>query len=159
MQRSDFPRFRELMAGMAKLYERELDAPVLDAYWLALADWSLEEFERAAAHLMATSAFMPRPAHFTALRKAETPTAGEAWARVLEHVKGAYRDGSGIDRGGPIDQAARGLGGYRVIAFYDTAYLGALERRFAEYYATANDITEQRSVLPPPRALKELAHG
>ena len=80
MQQSDFQRFRAVMTGMAKVYERELDALLLDAYWVALRDWSLEDFERAAGELMRTNEFMPRPAAFNALRKAATKLlASEAW--------------------------------------------------------------------------------
>ena len=79
MNTDDFPRFRSVLAGMAKLYERELDGPLLDAYWLALGDWSLGDFEQASRRLMATSRFMPRPADYHELRKqAGAMTAGEA---------------------------------------------------------------------------------
>lgn len=86
MQQADFTRFRAVMTGMGELYQRELSGPLLDAYWLALRDWPLAEFEAAAAHLMATATFMPRPAEFNALRKAGRQTAGEAWLAVLENV-------------------------------------------------------------------------
>jgi hypothetical protein len=134
MQRTDFERFRAVMTGMAKLYERELDAPLLDAYWLSLRDWDLAQFEAAAAYLMQTCEFMPRPAAFTKLREASRPSAGESWARVLEHIKGAYRDGAGLDDGGPIDRAVQALGGYAAIAFRNIDHLHFVERRFVERY-------------------------
>jgi hypothetical protein len=80
MQANDRNRFFAVMNGMAKVYERELDPLVLDAYWVALRDWSLEEFESAAGHLMRSSEFMPRPAQFHALKQAATTKdAHSAW--------------------------------------------------------------------------------
>lgn len=146
MQQADFQRFHAIMTGMAKVYEREIDNPLLDAYWLALGDWSLGEFERGAATLMRTSKFMPRPADFNDLRKADRPTAGEAWARVLEHCKrGRYRDGSGIDP--EIDQAVRALGGYRAIAMTEVDQLRFVERRFAEHYGDIEGAQDARAAL------------
>lgn len=144
MQPADMDRFRAVMAGMAKLYERELDAPLMDAYWLALRRWSLHEFEQAAGHLMTTSKFMPRPADFNELRKAARPTAGEAWAEVLEHIKGGYRSG-GLNP--ETDHAVRTLGGYRALAMLDADQLPWLERRFAEHYGDMAAVAETRTAL------------
>lgn len=149
MQTDDFPRFRQVMAGMAKVYERDLDAVLLDGYWLALRDWPLADFERAAAHLIATAEHMPRPAAFTALRKPLTRVnPGDAWARVLDHCRaGAYRDGSGIDQGGAIDRAVAGLGGYQAVAMHDIDKLHFLERRFAERLEDAVETGQAAAVL------------
>lgn len=168
MQQSDFQHFHAVMLGMSKIYERELDQPLLDAYWLALRDWPLQEFERAAAQLMRTSRFMPRPADFTVLRRAERPTAGEAWALVLEHLRtGAYRWDSGpptwndampkLDRS--IERSVRALGGYRALAMMPIDQLPWQERRFAQHYAEMTEVEETRAalgfggddpMLPPP---------
>lgn len=146
MERNDFERFRDVMTGMAKVYERELDGLVLDAYWMALRDWTLAEFERAAAHLIAHSEFMPRPAAFNAMRQSMAqPTVGEAWARVLEHIKGPYRSGMGIDDGGPIDTAVAGLDGYRELALCEVQFLPRL--RFAERYEEALDMATLRPAI------------
>lgn len=151
MEQVDFPRFRAVMAGMAKVYEREIDGPLLDAYWLALRAWSLVDFEAAAGHLMATSEFMPRPAAFTALRKAGRPTPAEAWAKAVASCKTAWTPQGyvGGTSGDPhIDAAVRGLGGYSAIAMCDTDKLPFLERRFCEHYETVQDATETREALP-----------
>lgn len=148
MQVSDFKRFAALMNGMAKMYERELDEPLLDAYWMALRDWPFEEFERAAAHLMQTSEFMPRAAAFTALRKVGRPTVGEAWARAVQHCEsGAWRSGGTCGDAG-IDNAVGMIGGYRAIALCEQSKLGFIERRFAEHYETAEDAKDARAALP-----------
>lgn len=158
MQQSDFKRFNALMNGMAKLYERELDRAVLDAYWLALGDWTLEAFEAAAAQLMRTSKFMPRPADFHELRKAGRLTAGEAWARVLEYVRKDYChwQGGGVSKLGSvpepdgvlIDRAVKAIGGYQAIAMSQTDQTHFLEKRFCDHYHSIQDATEIREAVP-----------
>ncbi len=171
MQAEDFGRFRSVMAGMAKLYEREIDGPLLDAYWLALRTWSLPDFEAAAGRLMATETFMPRPADFNALRKASRPTSGEAWSVVLDHVRsGRYRWSDGGTTFTPnappppdelTNAAVRALGGYKAIAMIDEDQLPFLERRFAEHYTSMQDAAEIRQSLPQiagPPARELLGH-
>jgi hypothetical protein len=147
MQADDFPRFRAVLAGMAKVYERELDGPLLDAYWLALRDWSLPEFEQAAGHLLANSRFMPRPAEFTELRKGQRMTPGEAWAEALDHVrKGLHHFG---DKASPdVERAVAAIGGWRAVAYTPEDGLRFLEQRFAKHYAEIRDAVDVREEVP-----------
>lgn len=147
MRAEDFPRFREVLAGMAEMFKHELSGPLLDAYWLALKDWPLVEFEQAAAHLLGTEEFMPRPVKFNALRKANRPTSGEGFAIAVAHAaSGAWREGGCSDP--MVNQAVRSLGGWRVIAMCDEDKLPFLERRFAEHFETITDAEDVRDALP-----------
>ena len=148
MSPTDGQRFRDLLRGMARALGSDIDTVTLDVYWLALSDWTIAEFETAVAHLLRNSKFMPRPAEFTALKKAGKFTAAEAWDAVLEHCKGAYRDGSGIDNGGPVDMAVRGIGGYRAVAMHDLDYLPILQRQFADRFAELDDVMQIRDSVP-----------
>jgi hypothetical protein len=154
MQPADFTRFRNVMFGMGKLYERELDQVVLDTYWLALRDWSLEEFEACAVQLMRSARFMPRPADFNDLRKAALPTKGEAWARVLQHCKSGYRDGKGLTP--EIDRAVHALGGYRYLAMAPIDQLQWHEKRFAEHYEDMAEAEEKRDPFRLPASVRNL---
>lgn len=146
MQQSDFIRFREVLAGMAELYQRELSNQLLDVYWLSLKSWTLKDFQDAAAHLMATATFMPRPSDFTALKRAGEPTSGEAWATALGSC-GCWRGGN--IPGGRIDRAVRAIGGYRTIAMADIeTALPHIERRFKEAYEELTDVEETREQVP-----------
>lgn len=156
MRPNDFTRFRDVMTGMAEMYGREMSNPLLDAYWLALGNWPLSAFEAAARHLMATSPFMPKPADFTALRKAGRPTAGEAWI-IARAACGSCREvtaaganyGSGGTCGDPlIDRAVNAIGGYRAIAMCDSDKLHFLERRFAEHFESLQDAEDVRAEIP-----------
>lgn len=149
MQQTDFARFRAVMAGISELFQRELSKPLLDAYWLALASWTLAEFEQAAQHLMGTSTFMPRPVDFNALRKAGRPTSAEAWLTArgsLRWTINGYVEADGVDP--LVSQALRAIGGANVLAMCDDDKLTFLERRFHEAYEALQDSTDTRKAVP-----------
>lgn len=147
MRTEDFERFHAVLAGMAELYNRDLSPVLLDAYWLALRDWSLTDFEQVAGHLMGTATFMPRPADFNALRKAGQETAAEAWVRVVRQSP-RWRTGEQGDEDPLIDACIRAIGGNEVIAMTDVADLHWLEKRFTAAYDELRDATETRLALP-----------
>ena len=151
MQQSDLTRFQEVMNGMAKVYEREIDAPLLDAYWLALRDWMLADFEQGAGHLMAVSKFMPRPADFNELRKAGRKTPGEAWTLAVKSCTSARIPGghAGGSSGDPlIDRAVEAIGGYGAIAMCELDKLPFMERRFAEHLEDMTEAVTTREAVP-----------
>lgn len=150
MQASDFPRFQSVMTGMAELYQRELSAPLLDAYWLALADWNLQEFEAAAAQLMKTEEFMPRPVAFNKLRKAGRVTAAEVWIEVLEHARHDspnFMNGHVRGLSDLANRALRAIGGLSTVAMSDPSKTTFLERRFSEVYDQMDESDEVREAL------------
>lgn len=147
MQQADFTRFRAVMAGMAEMYQRELSGTLLDAYWMALRDWTLADFEAAAGHLMAANTFMPRPSDFNALRKAGRETAAEAWVRVVRESP-RWRNGLKGDADPLIDACIRAIGGNETIAMTDLEQLHWLEKRFAEAYEELRDVHEHRESVP-----------
>lgn len=146
MKQDDFKRFNAVMNAMAKLYEKEIDEAVLDLYWITLRDWSLPDFESAAAHLMGKLVFMPRPSDFNALKRAGELTAGEAWEIALKKCTCWH---GGETPGGRIDRAAKAIGGYHAIAMADQqTALPHLERRFKEAYEELSDVEPVRQALP-----------
>lgn len=147
MEETNFKRFREILVGMAKVFEREIDAATLDGYWLSLSMWPIQDFEAAAAQLLQTSQFMPRPADFAAIRNAGRPTAGEAWIKALRHASSsAYRKGLLDDE--MINNAAAAVGGYGAIAMCTNSSLHFLERRFVEHFTDMRDANDVRQALP-----------
>lgn len=148
MKPADRKSFLEVVIGFAELKGKQLSAPALELYWRAMQSWTLEQFQVAAEHLVRSSEFFPVPADFERLKKAGKITAAEAWDAILQHCKGAYRDGSGIDNGGPVDMAVRGIGGYRAIAMHDLNYLPILQRQFADRFAELDDVMEIRHCVP-----------
>lgn len=130
MNATDFPKFKSLMNGMSRMYGQDSDGAVLDAYWLALRDWSLKDFEDAAALLMRTAKFMPRPSEFHELRKANEPTAGEAWTKVLETIRTMNpREGARIDD--RTDRVIGAMGGYGNLAMANSESLPFRAKEFA----------------------------
>lgn len=147
----DFKRFNAVMNGMAKVYERELDAVVLDVYWLSLSDWTLTDFESAAGHLMRTCRFMPRPIDFSELAKAGKPSAAEAWIEVLDHARHDspnFMNGHVQGLSEIANRALRAIGGLHTVAMSDISKTTFLEKRFAEVYDQMNESDETREAVP-----------
>lgn len=146
MRPQDRDPFVRTVIGFAELRGKTLSAPAIEIYWRAMQDWPIDEFQAAAQHLIRACQFMPTPYDFEQLRKAAKPTAGEAFARAVQHAaSSAYRNGELGDA--QIDSAVRALGGYVAIAMCDTDKLHFLERRFAEHYEALGDALIVRSEL------------
>lgn len=161
MAPDDFPRFRAVLAGMAELYQRELSATLLDAYWLALRPWTLADFEVAAAHLMATKTFMPRPAEWNELRKAELPTAGEAWESAIAACLGWRYGTATVDD--LTDRVVRMVGGYERLAMEPLDTQHFTRNKFIELYDELAETEATREAVPqlagPPTTPRLTAGG
>jgi hypothetical protein len=144
MKNADRKKFAEIILGFAELKGKQLSAPAIELYWNAMQPWSIEEFQGAANVLIRRCEFMPTPKDFEDLRRAELPTAGEAWARVLAAVRSSsYAEG--VDP--QIDRAVAACGGYRAIGQLTDDGLPFMERRFSEHYESMSDATEVREAL------------
>ena len=124
---------------------KDLTTEALDMFWAAMSSWTIEDFRAAANHLAANCEFMPNPYHFNQLRKAAKPTAGEAWAKVLDAVRHSTY-ANGIDP--LIDRAVRAIGGYRAVGMTTDDGLPFMERRFAEHFETIEDAESTRESVP-----------
>jgi hypothetical protein len=90
---------------------------------------------------------MPTPKEFEDLRRAGRPTAGEAWASALDHVRsGAYRRETFDDE--LTARAVSALGGWSVLALSDESKLPFLERRFAEHFEAIREAADVRDGMP-----------
>ena len=149
MQATDFERFRVLMLGMGELYGKEISGPLLDAYWVALRGWEIKDFEAGCAHLMGTATFMPRPADFTALRKAGRETAGEVFAGIRQYLR-YTPNGYLLQPGTPraIANSILAMGGPNAYAMCDEEKLPFLERRFCEHYEQIRESEDTREAVP-----------
>lgn len=150
MQTADVPRFHSVIASMCRVFGVQSDRVLLDAYWLALKSWPLEEFEQAAAHLLGKCQFMPKPADFNTLRKANNPTAGEAFHKAMLLARRAPpRELASLRSGDDaIDAAVRAIGGYTELGNCESGKLHFLERRFAEHYEAIGEVQQVRNDVP-----------
>ena len=150
MQSADFQKFKSIMAGMGRVFSADTDGVILDAYWLALKDWPLTDFESAAGHLLANHQFMPKPADFTALRKAGQPTSGEAFAKAREIVRrlNPREMYSHMTGDAKLDSTVRACGGWEALGACTSENIGFMERRFVEHYESVSDAEVVREALP-----------
>lgn len=156
MNAADRTVFLETVMGFAELKGKQLSAPALELFWHSMQSWEIEDFRQAANQLIRTCDFMPTPKDFEALRKAGRPTAGEAWAEVLNYVRTRYspnfparlNGSSGLLSDPLVDRAVNAIGGYRALANSDTDATQFLERRFVEHFESIQDSEDIRQAVP-----------
>lgn len=149
MQPSDKPKFVTTVVGLAAIKGRELTDEAIDLWWLSMAQWSIEDFTAAAAHLISACQFMPTPYDFAQLRKAGELTAGEAWERVLS--------GATLEPNSRAARAARIVGGQQAIRHADIERdLPFVQKRFMEAYGELTDVDSVREALPQIAAPDEI---
>lgn len=157
MQAPDRAEFARILTAMAQVHGRTLTTEQLEVYWLALEPLSTDAFRTLAGRLMREHEFMPKPADWFRLAKAE---AGGGWSSAWEEV--IHNHGETAD---PIGQRAlRALGGWRVVGFANTDRLPWLAERFREHYesgAESVDVVTRiehagRARLAGPAPLRKL---
>ena len=146
MTPADRPKFAQTLVGLSAMKPgKGLTPEAIDVWWNAMQHWSLPEFLDAASHLARSVEFMPSPYHFEQLRKAQLPTAGEAWDEILQLARSSFN-------GEPDDpvaaRALRAIGGLRAVAMSDTSKTQFLEKRFAEHYAQMQEAEDTRESVP-----------
>jgi hypothetical protein len=148
MAPEDASEFRNTIAGMARLFGSDPDSALLDIYWLALKNWPIEDFRDAAAQLINTCEFMPKPAQFHALRKAGDDTGGEAFASIRRWLIYSPR-GYTLDPDCPRKMASciMAIGGPQAIAMCESEKLNFLERRFCDHWDEIGDRISDRAAL------------
>lgn len=155
MTPADRKPFLETIVGFAELKGKQLSAPALELYWRSLQHWTLTDFRAAAEQLLRTCEFMPLPKDFEDLRKAGRPTAGEAWAAVLDYARRDYSPNfparlptRGVLGDPIIQRAINAVGGVRAIAMTNSDAMHFVERRFCEHFESAQDSDDIREALP-----------
>jgi hypothetical protein len=149
MQLHDREQFLKVINGLAAVLPgASITTDALDLWWLALKDWTIEEFRDAAAHLLGTCKFMPTPRDFLELRKAGRMTSGEAFQKALSVARSASAYGGNTSGDPLIDSVANACGGYFAMGLTETAKLGFLERRFAEHFEQISQAEQTRDAVP-----------
>jgi hypothetical protein len=141
MKTEDFDSFCEVVVGMAELKGKQLSSVAIQLYFNSLRHWPIDEFRRAAEHLLRDLTWMPQPSDFERLRHAGEPTAGEAWEIVLS--------GQPLQEGSRIERAARICGGQSAIRRANVERdLQFIQRRYMDAYGELQDVDKVRDALP-----------
>lgn len=140
MKPEDKKRFGAVMNGLGATYGKELTTPLVDLYWRAMEEMTIEQVEAAAAKMLTDQdqKFWPRPADF--LKHSGTPSREElaldAWGSLLDAIRehGAYTSVKFDDPA--LGATVRVLGGWvrlcdtpaeQMHAFTRSAFLKAYE--------------------------------
>ncbi len=114
MTENDRPRFLAMFNGLAATFSKEPSKPMLDGYWMGLADLPIEAVENACQRAIGTCKFMPVPVELRELAGVMAPAdrAIKAWKAYSDAVAalGFYKS---VDFDDPlINATVRNLGGW-----------------------------------------------
>lgn len=146
MQSEDREEFVRILTGLADVKRVNLTAEAFEIWWLAMQDWSIDDFRQAAGYVAKHAPWLD-PHEFEKVRKRAAPSEHEAWIVAVEHASGAWRHSSTCGDL-QIDAVVQSIGGYHTLAMCDGDKLGFLERRFLETYRDFADGQAVRQALP-----------
>jgi hypothetical protein len=161
MNAEDRRAFGEIVAMLARAYDRTPDAAMIASWWTLMQDWPLSDFDRVARQLAREPGRqrMPTPGEFEALRvRAGRLSADEIWTALVANLRvGAYRRGErlGAD-GSAVERAIATLGGYARLGQTPEAELHFAKMRFRDALADAEAADGARQALPAAAARREL---
>ena len=146
MRAEDRQEFVRILTGLADVKRIDLTAETFEIWWLAMQDWSIDDFRQVAGHVVKVSPWLD-PHEFEKVRKLSQPSEYEAWKKAIGFAAGGWRHSSTC--GDPlIDSVVECIGGYQTLALTDCDKLGFYERRFLEAYRDFSDSHAARQALP-----------
>ena len=163
MQNSDKQRFVTVLSALAATFGREVDAVLIDGYWMGLSDLNIGAFSSAASSAIRSLEFFPKPAELRRLSGVQSVEAKAAlmWPAVVRASGGS---GSGeLDEIG--QEVFRQMGGRQRLGQMDEGEFATWGRKeFERLYAMIADKHDHEAqqlgpaaeVLRLPEALR---HG
>jgi len=86
MTKDDILEFAKILAGLGEVYDKKVTDALAEVYFDALADYSIDDVERAAAIIVKSSTFFPRPCQFIELIDPHSEEIEVRATQVLEKV-------------------------------------------------------------------------
>ncbi len=148
MIESDKKVFRVIMVGAGEVYGKEITKPLLQIYYNALKDYSIEYINAAfSEHLADTKhgTFFPKPADILSyLRLSSSHKAESAWLTIVIEIQA-----SGNFKYLQLDDdvalmSLQSIGGWRFICMSNEDQLPWLKKNFIEAYERLQVVTENK---------------
>lgn len=155
----DKARFGEALAALGVAFGREVDEPLLRAYWLALADLGAEAMLRACHQALRSCDRFPVPSELRRLAAGGPGGAAAAWALVVKAIRahGAYESVRFEDPA--ITAAIRQLGGWVRLCCLESHELHAfVAKDFARTYEALATVPLTDELTAPLRGLHEMTN-
>lgn len=123
----DKQRFAQVMMGLAENYGQTITPTGISLRFAALANFPLQEVERAALSIMASRKFSSMP----------------TVADFLEHLGGGTAEDKAEIEAGKVVEAVRHVGAYRSVVFDDPVTMAVIERAFGGWVRLCQGLTDR----------------
>ncbi len=146
MTEQDRTRFAATIAMLASVFGREVDEPLIDSYWMALGDLSLEDFEAAAKKLVGSAPHFPKPVEFKDLiQDSDADRAEQAWLEVVK----LSRNCQAAKHSDPkAEGVVKGMGGWiRLGAMSEREFHAFAKRDFIDAYRGSQAAGARRELI------------
>lgn len=146
MTPADRAAFANILAKLAHVYGREVDAPLLDAYWRALQDLTPEQLVTAADRALRESVGFPSPAVIRRLAGVDAASRLALLRQLMREFPLSYPPNMPAD----LKAAVRGLGGWRRLGNLTG---DELDREFRASYTPEPPVEQPKEIAANVRSL------
>ena len=149
MFKQDLPRFGALITTLSKVHTKKFEPDVIEVYWNALKDFSIDDVERAVGYYTKgpRGMYIPKPADIIALIKCSPHNqALKAWDKALSaiHTHGQYSSVAFDDA--LIHIVIKDMGGWRKFCLTPDDRMLFTTSNFLERY---RDYVTERPIYHP----------
>lgn len=156
----DKKKFKEFMAGLGLLFDKEIQPKLSSVYWQTLEPFSDEQCEKVFNLMILTCKFFPKPVDFLDILQGRSEDkALIAWLKVNKTVKD-YGQYQSVKFGDPvIHSVIDSLGGWGVFQDCDMKEWVWREKEFITRYKAMERKTDHPEYLPGVIEIENNARG
>ncbi len=126
MDEKDKARFCQLLVTTAELFEKDLSTPILNLYFTALKDFSINQIERALGKVVVSCKFFPKPVEII-----ELIGGGPGQLEDIAQVQADL-----------VVNAIRKIGSYQSVMFRDPATIAVIQQSFGGWIKACLELME-----------------
>lgn len=152
--------FKEYMAALSEIHNRELSALLNSLYWKTLEPFTDDECERAFKELVFSTKFFPKPADFLEILQGKAEDQGaRAWIQVVGAVR-RYGNYQSVRFADPvIHSVIEFMGGWGATRDWTDSELKWKQKEFEKMYGIMQRNGKHPEYLPGDIEIQNAANG
>lgn len=147
MKPEDLEKFTGVFVGLCEYFDKKFSQALLDIYWNALRDWTIEQFIEAANRAVRELKFFPKVSELRELIHGDPSDQAErAWMQLLDAIRLYGHITSVLFEDGRIARCVQAMGGWEQVCSWS---IDETKYRHAEFTKLYRALPE----LPPERVV------